>query len=923
MMILRLTYLYFLVFFISWNLHGECFYQEIKTIHSDEMRSTKSLADQLFNSLHFDSASILYRSVMDMYSVKDAEYYRIINRLVECLWWRYQFYDAEKIARENLQDAINNLGPTHPEVGSLYLNLGILAFLASSSAMPEEYFQKALENSLGNFGFYHPVTATVYEWLGTYHESFSDQEISYQYLRQSLKCWLKIREPDDPDLGNIYRYLGLYYKRFNKNDSALICFKKAEKLFNKRYGLDNFQSVKCLVNQCDVYEEIGNFHQSSLLLDDALQRIKRAKGETLMAHVMTLYSIFDYKSKQGDLISAAHDLQQVFSLFFRDFSDTSILVNPKNINTACHYYVKLILTSKSSLLKTIYKEDPHHPIEYLLVALQCDSLVSQINRQLRNRIINYENLLTFEQIHANMHFRFATEALFVYSLTGNKKHITQALCYLEENRNMQLLKQTGNSLEVSAISSDFIKKHDSYQSDINRLQNKYLSETSIKAKKDLERQIRDKKIELDQFCFLMFESQKLKPNQTRITKKIDLQTIQDQLDEQTTILSIFEHIPDYTSITDQFLILAITKHGFRYRLYEKDILSSQLPGFSDLYSSPAPNPESVDSTGVSIYQKLFAPFHDLMQGTTKLVIIPSIGTWMIPFEALPTDTKNYGIANRYLINRFTIQKEFSLLTWLSPSRDEKKRTEILAIAPKFNNSIKNRLALLTNRDSSLIDLPGSRKECEEISKLFPGRLISGYAATKQAFLDHAQAYQIIHISTHGIPSPENKLLLMLAFNTKPEEPINHGYLSFYEILNLHLNTNLVVLSACKSALGAENKSEGNLNLAWAFQQAGAQSVIVSLWDVNDFASSYIMPAFYRYLSNGYSKPEALRQAKLEYIKQADKPFQHPFFWAGYDYIGDDTPLNIVSVSDYLKKPQIWFLFSCVAGILMLVVRRWK
>jgi CHAT domain-containing protein len=106
----------------------------------------------------------------------------------------------------------------------------------------------------------------------------------------------------------------------------------------------------------------------------------------------------------------------------------------------------------------------------------------------------------------------------------------------------------------------------------------------------------------------------------------------------------------------------------------------------------------------------------------------------------------------------------------------------------------------------------------------------------------------------------------------------------YEIFNLKLNADLVVLSACETGLGKEVKGEGLIGLTRAFLYAGTPSVVVSLWQVQDRSTAELMVRFYRHLKNGQpSKAEALRQAQLELIRHGT--FAHPYYWAPFVLVG--------------------------------------
>jgi CHAT domain-containing protein len=110
-------------------------------------------------------------------------------------------------------------------------------------------------------------------------------------------------------------------------------------------------------------------------------------------------------------------------------------------------------------------------------------------------------------------------------------------------------------------------------------------------------------------------------------------------------------------------------------------------------------------------------------------------------------------------------------------------------------------------------------------------------------------------------------------------------LQVFEIFNLKLNADLVVLSACETGLGKQVKGEGLVGLTRAFLYARTPSVAVSLWKVLDTSTADLMVRFYGHLKNGKrSKADALRQAQLEMIRQGQ--FAHPFYWAPFILVGD-------------------------------------
>jgi len=115
-----------------------------------------------------------------------------------------------------------------------------------------------------------------------------------------------------------------------------------------------------------------------------------------------------------------------------------------------------------------------------------------------------------------------------------------------------------------------------------------------------------------------------------------------------------------------------------------------------------------------------------------------------------------------------------------------------------------------------------------------------------------------------------------------------GSLTNYDLQNLNINPELVVLAACNTAQGEIQKGEGIISLSRGFFEAGVKSLVSSLWSIDDYSTSEIVKGMYSHLKEGKSKSESLRQAKLDYLATADKLRSHPYYWAGLVHIGDNV-----------------------------------
>jgi len=150
-------------------------------------------------------------------------------------------------------------------------------------------------------------------------------------------------------------------------------------------------------------------------------------------------------------------------------------------------------------------------------------------------------------------------------------------------------------------------------------------------------------------------------------------------------------------------------------------------------------------------------------------------------------------------------------------------------------------------------------------------------------------YQYEHFATHAIIAGDIPVLkepaLILSFPSPGDPVSDDGYLTMSEIFALRMNADLVVLSACKTALGEDVPGEGLVGLTRAFMYAGSPTVIATLWSVADDESNVnLMTSMYRHLRNGKSKDEALTLAKREL--RHDPAFAGPFHWAPFILLGE-------------------------------------
>jgi len=405
--------------------------------------------------------------------------------------------------------------------------------------------------------------------------------------------------------------------------------------------------------------------------------------------------------------------------------------------------------------------------------------------------------------------------------------------------------------------------------------------------------------------------------------------IQPLLDENTLFV-------EYVFSEEKLYEWVITNDKFE--IYELPINAQSLEGLVRNYGTTLRKPRlsTIELSnhiklGQELFKVLLSPIKDEILAGKKLILVPDGPLYYLPFETLiitkafkPETGQVDTQVIPYLITKTSIAYFHSGAVMASlmkklkiGSKIENKQYEILAFGdPVYSlgeggtEPKVDRRGFYENRGLNLERLTYSSQEVESIAKIFNLNPASESinlrekATEKRVHEIDIKKYKRIHFATHGILADEitwidqPALVLSLVGSDKKYD----GFLTMREIYDLDLHSDLVVLSACKTGLGEEIKGEGLVGLTHAFIHAGADSLVVSLWDVNDQSTSLLMEKFYQYLKT-MNKSEALRRAKLDLMdgkfslsvnrgvggitKGADvkQSYSDPFYWAPFILIG--------------------------------------
>lgn len=271
-----------------------------------------------------------------------------------------------------------------------------------------------------------------------------------------------------------------------------------------------------------------------------------------------------------------------------------------------------------------------------------------------------------------------------------------------------------------------------------------------------------------------------------------------------------------------------------------------------------PRTQNYQDILAAAYRRLIQPVEAHLK-TQRLIIVPHGVLHYVPFNAL-------GEGRSMVIDRWTVSylPSASVMKYI-PTPRAVGQADLLAIGnPDLGEP---RLALKY-----------AQREAEEVGQAFPkSTVLIGRQATKSEFIRIAPAYRYLHLATHGLFNPQSPLQSGI-FLAGPS--LQKGELTVGDIYDLHLNAELVTLSACETGLGKVNFGDDVVGLTESFLYAGARSIVASLWPVDDQATLDLMLAFYQNLKTK-SVDEALRAAQLA----TREKYEHPAYWSPFQLTG--------------------------------------
>lgn len=842
-------------------------------------------------------------------------------------------YDRAALLLERALAIFEKLfGSEHLAVAASLSDLGGLYRAKGDYVRAEPLYQRALaiqEKAKGPES--SPVAITLDNLGRVYHER-GDYDRAESLYKRALAIEEKNFGPEAPDVATTLNNLALLYQEKRNYQQAELLLRRALAMKEKALGPEHPEVAIPLDNLAVLYYEEGDFERAEPLTQRALEIREKAFGANHPDVARTLNNIAALKEKRGDTKNAEALYQRAVAILENTFGPQHPELAIALENLAL-FYSAAGDASRATTYLTRANDIWEHNIALILAT------GSEEQKRL------YMSTL------AN-----STDGTVSLHLTSAPNDMRAARLALTT-----VLRRKGRALDAMADEIATLRRH------LNP-EGKALLEQLASARSELANLVLHGVGRTDE-AEHKTAAAKLESEVQRLEAAVSARSAEFRVQsEVVTIERVQELIPP-----DAALVELISYHPYNSRAKTREerhgaaryaayvLRSSGDPLWVELGEAASidgrvadlrralkdPQSDNAKQVGRALDEVVTRPIRSILGNTRKLFISPDGTLNLIPFAAL-VDEQNRYLIESYAITYLTSGRDLLRMQVRLPSRQPPVviANPLFDAIPANGQTIQAADRNMARRSVDLSratfsPLPGTAGEAQALSAILPRvRVLTGAQATEGS-LKLLSGPDILHVATHGFFLPdqpqasaeetrglgivplsksrvvnsENPLLrsgiALAGANARQNGEIEDGVLTALEAAGLDLwGTKLVVLSACETGVGEIKTGDGVYGLRRALVLAGAESQVMSLWQVSDAATRDLMVAYYKRLEAGEGRSEALRQVQLEMLRgtrpsedgknrslQVEKRGRvsqgrsHPFYWASFIPIGDWRSLD--------------------------------
>ena len=819
-----------------------------------------------------------------------------------------RYGEAEPLYQQVLAIVREQLGERHSDVAVSLNNLALLYAAQGRYGEAESFYQQALGIYREQLGERHPLIARslsnlalLYETMGRYAEA----EPLYQ---SALDIYQEQLGNDHPNVAETLNNLALLYDAQGRYEAAEPLYQQALIIYRQQLG-DNHPSVASgLNNLASLYTVQGRYAAAEPLYQEALAIYRQQLGDRHPSTANSLNNLAELYRAMGRNEAAEPLYQQVLDISREQLGEHHPLVATYFNNLA------VLSVAQGRLTEAIGYLTQGLDIEEWNLAL---NLATLTDTQRQDYVATVSGSTSFP---LSLHLQSPAPPAAAAELA-----LTTLL-----RRKGRLLDAGINSLQV--LRQNLTPADQATLDDLTALYQQLATLTFNRPADLTPAQYQAERLRLEtQARALETDLARRSAAFRAEIQPVELAAVQAQIPTDAVLVEYSRYRPyDATNAqnpwgAERYAVYLLFPDG---RIEATDLgEATEIDGAVNRLTEQLRDRNASPANARALTALVLDPIRASLGDRDHLLISPDSQLNRIPFEALQ-DRDGHYLIEQYQISYLNSGRDLLKLNINSPSTapavvlanpDYEQAAgsprSVAAGAPVADASGQRSTQL---RQLRVGPLPGTASEAEAILPLLPSAMaLTGAQATENA-LKQVQAPRILHIATHGFflenvvrPNLENGRGLGVVASDEPisqpavtaENPLlrsglalagfngrasgdEDGVLTALEAAQLNLlGTQLVVLSACKTGLGDIANGEGVYGLRRAFAIAGAETQLISLWQVDDFGTQSLMVRYYENLTAGMGRSEALRQVQLEMIA-AGGEYSHPFYWSAFVLTGD-------------------------------------
>ncbi|MFH1146747.1 MAG: tetratricopeptide repeat protein [Pseudomonadota bacterium] len=843
---------------------------------------------------------------------------RSLNNLSVFYAYLGDYGKAEPLFKKSLAIREKALGSEHPDTAQSLNNLAELYISLGDYGKAEPLLKRSLAIYEKILGPEHPDTAKSLYSLAELYISLGDYAKAEPLLKRALAINEKALGPEHPDTAKSLNSLAVLYRSVGDYAKAEPLYKRALAIKEQVLGMEHPDTAQSLNNLAELYISLGDYGKAEPLLKRSLAIYEKILGAEHPDKATTINNLAALYTYLGDYSKAE-------PFYKRALAIEEQVLGPDHPHTADS------LNNLATLYTSLGRD---------LEALAFVERAQGIDRKRIEQILGFAaeaqqtNFLATRE-----HYLYSYFSLLRQRFPDNPTAIKNALdvwlarkgILLEAQKRIQDVLAAGDNPQAQEIFAELIE----IRQQLARL---VLGVPGKEGPEAYQKRIADLTSRKE-----ILEGQLSRLSQTfaqqRKTRIATTATVTSALPKGAILIEM-ARIEDFDFKTikwgaSRYLAFVLSPGKdpdvSLVDLGEADILDQKAASFKKSLGNRKTPPDVLAKQSNDLYRLIFTPLTSALGKSRQIFLSPDGSLNLIPFEVLQDNE------GRYLIETYTFH-------YVSAGRDiagfgmikEKGQKALLLGDPDFDLAAKlttgeKERPLTRSRQMqglSFSRLPGTKEEVEAIAALIGHSVSDTYTGetASESLLMQRRSPRILHLATHGFflsdqdwssltdnksrgititaketpfakkpvrienPFLRSGLALAGANRSLAQEGVTEGILTAEKILGLDLRgTDLVVLSACETGVGDVKNGEGVYGLRRAFTQAGAKSLVMSLWEVPDRETKELMVSFYKNLQAGkMNRAEALRQAALQQRQTVKSRYgnDNPYYWGAFVFLGE-------------------------------------